>query len=93
MVSINDKAVDAVGAILEMTDIVEISNYIAGDKRATIIEAAKNRIEDLTRPPKQGEIKKITQSTSDFKDGVQRTKGAVTCEDVIKGLRDRGRKI
>ena len=46
------------------------------------------------KKPKQGEVKDaITKDAADFKEGVQKTKSYVTCEDVIEKMRKEGKKI
>jgi len=100
---------DASEKISEMTNINDITIFIAGDERKTVIDVADRKIAEL-RGPKQGEqTDSITQPASDFKDGIQATKDSgplnpvpleslnprtyVTCEDVLKLLRAKGVKI
>jgi hypothetical protein len=91
-----DEAIQMVGALLTAD---EVSDFIGGEKRKTVIDAAEERLKALvilpgaasSAPTKQGEqAGPITQSTSDFKAGVQRTKSYVTCEDVLERMRSEG---
>lgn len=87
--------------ISEMTNVNDITIFIAGDERKTVIDAADKKIAEL-RGLKQGEqTDSITQTSSDFKEGIQATKDSeplnprtyITCEDVLKRLRAEGVKI
>jgi hypothetical protein len=90
------EAKEAIGA---MKSPEEISSFIDGDTRKTVINAAEERRKALTPTSKQGEVKgPITQDAADFKDGVQKTKEAdkpkhITGMDVIKKMRAEGKKI
>jgi hypothetical protein len=67
---------DASEKISEMTNINDITIFIAGDERKTVIDAADKKIAEL-RGPKQGEqADPITRPAADFKDGIQATKDA-----------------
>lgn len=69
--------------------------FIEGETRKKIITAANDKLKELSAgQPKAGEVKSITQETSDFKGhGVQKIKDYVTGEDVLKSMRERGIKI
>lgn len=73
----------------------EISAFIEGDNRKTVINAADERRKALPpSQPKEGEVKgPITKDADDFKGGIQKTKSHVTCEDVLKKMRAEGKKI
>jgi hypothetical protein len=97
------EAIEAIGA---MKSQEEISSFIEGEDRKTVINAAEERRKALPPSSKGGEVKgPITQDAADFKEGVQRTKSTdvgagpvparscVTGEDVIKKMRAEGKKI
>jgi hypothetical protein len=86
------EAIEAIGA---MKSQEEISSFIEGEDRKTVINAAEERRKALPpSQPKEGEVKgPITQRTSDFKGGVQGAKTYVTCDDVLKAMRSKGKKI
>lgn len=84
---------DALARITEMNDPVAIQIFVTGDERKTVLDVAHKRVQEL-RGAKQGEqTGAITQPAADFKEGVQGTKGYVTCEDVLEKLRAKGMKI
>jgi len=100
---------DASEKISEMTHINDIIIFIAGDERKTVIDAADKKISELRGPKQGEQTDSLTNPVSDFKDGIQATKDAgplnpgildpsnpksyVTCEDVLKRLREKGVKI
>lgn len=93
---------DAPDKIREMTTEEEILAFIEGDERKTVTDAANKKILEL-RGHKQGEqTGPITKDAADFKEGIQKTKAIsdepsarnyVTCEDVLKKMRDQGKEI
>ncbi|OGO13273.1 MAG: hypothetical protein A2Y53_00885 [Chloroflexi bacterium RBG_16_47_49] len=84
---------DAQIKIAEMTSAEEINAFIVGDERKTVLDAAETKIKEL-KGLKQGEqADAITKDSHDFKEGIQKTKSFVTCEDVIEKMRKEGRKI
>jgi len=94
---------DAQITIAEMMDPEEIRSFISGDERKTVIDAAHKRIIEMMGKP--GETGPITETKSDFKDGVQGVKSDtphsgiripksyVTCENVLKNLRIKAYKV
>jgi hypothetical protein len=85
-------AEEAIRRIEKMEIEKELLTFTAGEERKTVVAAAETRLAELR--PKQGEQKgPITQETSDFKEGIQGAKNYVTCEDVIKKMREQGKKI
>jgi hypothetical protein len=89
------KAEEAIALLQGFQTEAEILAFIAGEDRKTVINAAEDRRKALPpSKPKAGEVKgPITQDTSDFKEGVQKTKSYVTCEDVVDKMRKAGKKI
>ena len=83
-------AKDAVRQIAGIATDEEISEFMEGEDRKSVIECAQKRLQELQ--PKQGQTDEMTRQSADFKQGLQRTK-CLTCEDVIKDLRQRGKKI
>ncbi|MEW6115654.1 MAG: hypothetical protein AB1553_01980 [Nitrospirota bacterium] len=83
------KGEEALAEIKNMKNPDFIRAFIEGDTRKTVTDAAEAAIKRLTQP-KDGEVDKITEETADFKDGIQATKSYVTCEDVIKKMREEG---
>ena len=75
--------------IAEMESADDITAFIEGDERKTVIDAAMKRKKELT--PKEGQSDRMTRDSNGFKKDIQREK--VTGEDVIKKLRDKGYKI
>jgi hypothetical protein len=94
MLSKTMKADEAITSIQGMQTEAEILAFIEGENRKTVITAADERRKTLPLSSKQGEMKgSITQDSPDFKEGVQKTKSHVTCEDVIETMRMAGKKI
>jgi len=84
---------DAQIKIAEMISAEEINAFIAGDERKTVLDAAAAKIKELAGLKQGEQAGPITKDTHDFKDGVQKTKSFVTCEDVIDKMRKEGKKI
>ena len=83
-------AKDAMRQIAVIATDEELSEFMAGEDRKSVIEYAEKRLLELQ--PKAGRTDEMTKPSADFKQGLQRTK-CITCEDVIKDLRQRGKKI
>lgn len=90
MKSVDFNTKDAPEKIADMLTEEEILAFIEGDERKTVIDAANKKIAEL-RGPKQGEdTGAITKNTADFKEGIQKTKGVITCEDILEMRREQG---
>lgn len=89
--------IEARDRIKELNSEEEILEFVDGDGRIGVIRAVNKRLSELSDSrPKQGQVTKFTDSSRDFKGpGVEgkKEKGYVTCEDVIKTLRQKGVKI
>ncbi len=84
------KKQDAIEVIEKIPTVEEVNAFIDGEERNEVIAAAQIRIQDLeAKNPKQGEqTGAMTQTTSDFKSGIEGTKAAtptpiVTGDDIV----------
>lgn len=53
----------------------------------------KEKNDDVKEKTKKGKVDKLTKDVADFKEGIQKTKSYVTCEDVLKKMRSEGKEI
>ena len=87
--------VDVLNELLAMATEKDIRDFIKGDDRDSVMDAAMARINELLQKaqPKQGEQPgPITQQTSEFKSsGVEGTK-VITGDDVIDSLDEAAEK-
>ncbi len=87
------KKQDAIEVIEKIPTIEEVNAFIDGEERNEVVAAAQIRIQDLeAKNPKQGEqTGAMTQTTSDFKSGIEGTKAAVpapivTGSDIVEAI-------
>lgn len=83
----------AKAALLELNTFEDITAYIEGEERKTVIEAADKRLKNIMAPKQGEQAEPITKTTDDFKTGVQKTKSYITCEDVLVNLRENGYRV
>jgi hypothetical protein len=82
----------------QMETAEEVLSFIEGEERKTVLRPADARLKELGHeglklPSKQGETDAVTEEAADFREGVQKEKAHVTCEDVLRKMRAEGKKI
>ncbi len=98
----------AEAALLEFTSAKELQAFMKGEQREFLLDKAAFRMNHL-KQPKQGEqTGPITQTTADFKGGVQGTKGSddtssivprdaslgsITGQDIVGAIDERDEKL